>query len=89
MFKRNIRKYSCDQVLRDWYGDEHGMLEVETKQPPERKIDNVLDDIFDFLDKDDRVILRKILDSWPELVGQEIYHHASPRKINNKILVRD
>ena len=86
MLKRKRHRNSYEQVFKDWYGDELGGLEIESYQTREQKLDTVLDDVLSYLDKDDQVLLRKILDEWPTLIGDEIGHFTSPRKIYNKVL---
>ncbi len=85
--RKNTRyRYSYEQAFRDWYGQEMGSLEIESYQIREKKLATVLDDVLGDLDKDDRALLRKILDEWPKLVSPEINHVSSPRKIYHKIL---
>ncbi len=84
-FKRK-RVLSTEQVLNDWYGDKRGMLEIEIQQQREKKLEEVLDDVMKSIDKDDNVLMRKILDQWEHIVDKAIYHNSTPRKIYNKIL---
>ncbi len=78
---KGANDYIFEQVLADWLGPEHAHLEAETKQPPPQAISALLSPLLNSLDHDDNYLLRQINDHWQELVMDEIFRHATPRKI--------
>ena len=52
----------------------------------ETKLENVLDEVLASLDKDEYILLRRIIDRWEALVGSEINYYATPRNIRYKCL---
>jgi hypothetical protein len=84
--RRNYKDYSSEQLLRDWYGEELAKLEIESQQLPTKKLEVVLDNVLEYLDKEDNTLLRRIIDHWESMVGSEIKHNAMPRRIQNGTL---
>ena len=74
------------QLLYDLYGHEMGHLENETSQPKSNSIQFLMNGVLDSLDRGDKVLLRKLVDKWGDIVGPELQPHAAPRYIKNQIL---
>jgi hypothetical protein len=75
-----------ESTIEDWYGEEMGSLEAEAKQPAVRDLASLVDDIRSDMEQDDLVLLRTIIERWPELVDAKTAAQAVPRRIEGQVL---
>ncbi len=72
--------------MREWFGDDMTSCELKWLPRRDRGIAEVMDEVLDSLDKDENILLRKIVDRWNELFAHEICSHSAPRMIRGKKL---
>ncbi len=81
------RERQREELMLDWYGEDDGPREIEAHQAPSEQLGQVLNRVFHDLNMDDKVLLRKIIDNWPQLVGAEIACHTAPEIIQRDTLL--
>lgn len=84
--RRSRREVAREELLGEWYGDEVAPLEIESRQAPAQGVGPLIDQVLQDLDQGDKVLLRRLLAAWPELVGAEICRVTSPQSIRGKTL---
>jgi predicted nucleic acid-binding Zn ribbon protein len=75
-----------EDLLGDWYGEDVAPLEIETRQAPPQGVGILIDQVLHDLNQGDKVLLRRLLAAWPELVGAAICQVTSPQSIRGKVL---
>jgi len=83
---RSSEENARERLMKTWYGDDCGHLEIEAKQSKEKSVNEVLDTLFQKWNMDDKVILRKLVSEWDKVVGVEFSKYTKPRTLENKLL---
>jgi len=84
--RRSRREVAREELLGEWYGEDVAPLEIEQRQAPPRPVGPLLDQLLLDLNQGDKVLLRRVLAAWPELVGSEICRVTSPQSIRDRTL---
>jgi hypothetical protein len=87
VFKRRRKKFQkMESILRDWYGQETGAVELSHYLPKEDKIQDVLDDIISKNLGPKEQMLMNLKKNWGNLMGKQIEKVSTPVSIKNNYL---
>ena len=84
--RRSFGERQKEALLSAWFGEEFSGLEIEAGQKRAQRLGTIIDGVLADLDRHDHYLLRKIIDQWGEIVGPQIRHYASPRRLDRGIL---
>ena len=85
--RRTPGEVARERVLKDWYGEERANTEIEALQLRQQSLNDILGHVLIGIDKNDHILLRSIVDAWEDLLGPELQHNTSPRRIKGKTLM--
>ena len=83
---RSREELANESLMKAWFGNEMGQLEIEHLQSRERPIGEVMDSLFQSWNQEDRVELRQIIEKWEDIIGAEYARSTRPRRILNQTL---
>ncbi len=84
---RSRAENARERLLRDWYGKGLASREIEANQKREQAVGSLVDELLRSWNREDRIILRKLMDRWAEIVGAEFQKHTLPLGIERKVLL--
>lgn len=82
------RERGREQLLKDWFGEDLGRLEIVERQRPAEHVSGALDEVFRKFGMHSQVLIHDIQAKWAELVGADIAAQSAPIQIRgNRLLV--
>lgn len=79
--RRSAPRQEREQVLGDWFGEALAEAEIECHQQPVRSLGELLPGALQEMNLAEKVLLRRLLDQWAEIVGPDNARRCRPGMI--------
>lgn len=84
--RRSRAENAREDLLAAWYGEDLAPREIEAHQRPAVNLNTVVDQLLNKWNMADRIVLRRLVERWGEVVGAAFRKHTQPRRLEDKTL---